>query len=347
MAERDTEWMLRAVELSRNGVGTTSPNPPVGAVIVQDGCIIGEGWHEVAGEAHAERRAIADAIARGNERLLPGSTIYVTLEPCSSHGKTPPCTDAIIERGIKRVVYGVVDPDERHRGQADVILRAASIEVQGGVGEEACREVLRPWLFATEHGRPWVVAKVACTLDARMVRQTERWISDSEALRHSHQLRAASDAILVGGETVRRDNPALTIRTPLVGPSERKQQPLRVVMTRHRESLPADATLFTDEYKERTMVLEDVEDFACMLQQLYREHGVVTLMLECGGKLLREFLERGLVDEWMQDIAPILSGGEAALVPGGFLVPEAHLEQVSYTPVGRDMIVRGLVSRNA
>ena len=345
MAERDTEWMLRAVELSRKGVGTTSPNPPVGAVIVRDGCIIGEGWHEVAGEAHAERRAIADAIARGNESLLQGSTIYVTLEPCSSHGKTPPCTDAIVERGIKRVVYGVVDPDKRHRGQADAILRAAGIEVQGGIEEAACREVLRPWLFATENGRSWVVAKVACTLDAKMVRRSERWISDPEALRHSHQLRAASDAILVGGETVRRDNPALTIRTPLRGPSERKQQPLRVVLTRHRGTLPVNAVLFADEFKERTLVVENVENLAELLQQLYREHGVVTLMLECGGRLLREFLDRGLVNEWMQDIAPILSGGRQAVVSGEFLDVEQQLGQVSYTRAGRDIIVRGLLSR--
>ena len=345
MSERDTEWMLRAVELSRKGVGTTSPNPPVGAVIVRDGGIIGEGWHEVAGEAHAERRAIADAIAGGNEALLPGSTIYVTLEPCSSHGKTPPCTDAIIERGIKRVVYGVVDPDMRHRGRADAVLRAVGIEVQGGIEEAACREVLRPWLFAAEHGSPWVVAKVACTLDAKMARRTERWISDPEALRHSHQLRAASDAILVGGETVRRDNPALTIRTPLVGPSERKQQPLRVVMTRHRDTLPANATLFTDEYKGRTLVVEDVKDFAEFLQRLHREHGVVTLMLECGGRLLREFLDRGLVNEWMQDIAPVLSGGRHDMVSGDFLDVEQRLEQVSCIRAGRDIIVRGLLAR--
>ena len=343
MAERDTEWMLRAVELSRKGVGTTSPNPPVGAVVVKDGCILGEGWHEKAGEAHAERRALADAVERGNADRLSGSTIYVTLEPCSSHGKTPPCTDAIIRHGIGRVVYGVVDPDARHRGKADAILRAAGIEVQGGICREECREVLRPWLFATQQGRPWVVAKVACTLDARMVRCAERWISDPEALRYSHQLRAASDAILVGGETVRRDNPTLTIRTPLTGPSERKEQPWRVVLTRHRESLPADATLFTDEFRARTLVLEDVQDFALMLQRLYAEQGIITLMLECGGRLLREFLNRGLVNEWMQDIAPILSGGAAHAVPGDFLPAELQLEQPSYTRAGRDIIVRGII----
>ena len=343
MEERDTEWMLRAVELSCKGVGTTSPNPPVGAVIVKDGSILGEGWHERAGEAHAERRAIADAIARGQGANLPGSTIYVTLEPCSSHGKTPPCTDAVIEHGITRVVYGMVDPDSRHRGRADALLQSAGIAVQGGVCAEACREVLRPWLFATEHARPWVVAKVACTLDAKMVRCTERWISDPEALRHAHQLRTASDAILVGGETVRRDNPALTIRTPLTAPSERKEQPWRIVMTRHRAGLPADATLFTDEHSARTLVLENVEDYPAMLQRLYAEHGIITLMLECGGNLLREFLDRGLVNEWVQDIAPILSGGAAQVVPGDFLARELHLEHTTFTRAGKDLIIRGIL----
>ena len=343
MAEPDTEWMLRAVELSRKGVGITSPNPPVGAVVVKDGRIIGEGWHEKAGEAHAERRAIADAIARGQGGNLQGSTIYVTLEPCSSHGKTPPCTDAIIEHGISRVVYGMVDPDTRHRGKADAILQAAGIQVQGGVCAEQCREVLRPWIFATEQGRPWVVAKVACTLDAKMVRRAERWISDPEALRHAHQLRVASDAILVGGETVRRDNPALTIRTPLTRPSERKKQPWRIVMTRHRDTLPADAKLFTDEHSARTLVLENVENYPEMLQRLYKERGIITLMLECGGTLLKEFLNRGLVNEWVQDIAPILSGGEAQAVPGDFLANELHLEHTTFTQAGRDIIIRGIL----
>ena len=343
MPQTDTEWMLKAVELSRKGVGTTSPNPPVGAVIVKDGSIIGEGWHEKAGEAHAERRAIADALAKGQGGHLQGSTIYVTLEPCSSHGKTPPCTAAIIEHGISRVVYGMVDPDTRHRGKADAILKAAGIEVQGGLCAEECREVLRPWLFATEHGRPWVVAKVASTLDAKMVRQCERWISDPEALKHAHQLRLESDAILVGGETVRRDNPALTIRTPLTAPSERKEQPWRIVMTKRRDTLPADAKVFTDEHRTRTLVLENVKDYPEMLQRLYKEQGIITLMLECGGNLLREFLDRGLVNEWVQDIAPILSGGAAQVVPGDFLACELHLERTTFTQAGKDLIIRGIL----
>lgn len=343
MPQTDTEWMLKAVEHSRKGVGTTSPNPPVGAVIVKDGSIIGEGWHEKAGEAHAERRAIADALAKGQGGHLPGSTIYVTLEPCSSHGKTPPCTAAIIEHGISRVVYGMVDPDARHRGKADAILKAAGIEVQGGLCAEECHEVLRPWLFATEQGRPWVVAKVASTLDAKMVRQSERWISDPEALKHAHQLRLESDAILVGGETVRRDNPALTIRTPLTAPSERKEQPWRIVMTKRRDTLPTDAKVFTDEHRTRTLVFENVKDYPEMLQRLYKEQGIITLMLECGGTLLREFLDRGLVNEWMQDIAPILSGGEAQAVPGNFLSQELHLEHPTFTQAGKDLIIRGIL----
>ena len=341
MPTGDAEWMQRAVELSRKGLGTTSPNPPVGAVIVKDGRILGEGYHERAGEPHAERRAIADALARGQGAELPGSTIYVTLEPCSSYGRTPPCTQAILEHGISRVVYGAVDPDPRHRGRADAILRAAGVHVQGGFCQAACAAVLRPWLYAVRHARPWVVAKVACTLDARMVRRTERWISDPAALRHAHQLRLESDAILVGGQTVRQDNPALTIRTPLVEPSARKEQPWRIIMTRSRATLPADCALFTDAHRERTLVLEDVQDFPAMLHSLYRERGIVTLMLECGGSLLRRFLEQGLVNEWMQDVAPILSGGAGECLPGDFLPQELHFTRESLVHAGQDIILRG------
>ena len=151
---QDYLWMMRAVELARRGVGTTSPNPPVGAVIVRDGFMLGEGYHEVAGEQHAERRAIDNAYWKGNEQWLKGSTLYVTLEPCSSYGRTPPCTEAIIEAGIRRVVYGAQDPDERHRGKADDILRAHGIEVEHGVCGGVCEILIRPWAWSVQNRRP-------------------------------------------------------------------------------------------------------------------------------------------------------------------------------------------------
>ncbi len=341
--EEDARWMQRALDNARRGLGTTSPNPPVGAVIVREGHLLGEGWHEKAGEPHAERRALADARARGNGEALRGATIYVTLEPCSSYGRTPPCTEAILEAGLARVVYGAVDPDERHRGRADALLRAAGVEVCPGVLREACEAFLRPWMHAVRTGRPWVVAKVATTLDGRLTRRSTRWISGPEALREGHELRLHSDAILVGGQTVRHDDPALTIRTPISPVPAIKQQPWRVVVTQHREQLPASAQLFTDAWADRTVVLEQVTDWEQVLRDLYRERGVVQLMLECGGRLLRPLLEARLVDAWMQVVAPVLSGGDEEVIPGAFLPAEVRLELTRREPCGRDLLLEGLL----
>lgn len=340
---QDYLWMMRAVELARRGVGTTSPNPPVGAVIVRDGFILGEGYHEIAGELHAERRAIENAKWKGNGQWLKGSTLYVTLEPCSSHGKTPPCTDAIIEAEISKVIYGAVDPDERHRGRADEILRAHGIEVVHGVCGEVCEILVRPWAWSVKHRRPWVLAKVATTMDGRMTRRDDRWLSSPKALRNAHQLRAESDAILVGGGTVRMDDPALTIRTPLQAPSPRKKQPYRIVMTYDRSSIPADCQLLTDEYADRTIILENVSDMKAMLEELYSKYGIVNLLLECGGRLLRHFLEEGLVNEWVQDIAPILGGGPAPMVPGDYLKRECKFREEEILACEPDIILRGIL----
>lgn len=334
-------WMQHALQLARLGLGLTSPNPPVGAVIVLNGQVLGEGFHEVAGEAHAERRAIADAYARGNGHLLPGATIYVTLEPCSSVGRTGACTDAIIQEHLGCVVYGSTDPDLRHQGRADALLRAQGIEVYPGLCRDACDRFLRSWFHAIQTGRPWVTAKVATTLDGRMTRRQNFWLSGVETLRHAHQLRLESDAILIGGNTLRTDNPALTIRNPLQTPSSRKQQPWRVVLTNNMLSLPPMATLFTDEYKERTLLWENVKDFRVLLNELYTRYGVVNLMLECGGRLLRRFLEEGLVNEWMQSISPMVGAGPDFLVPGEFLPREFIFQQESLIECERDIIIRG------
>ncbi len=341
-ATSDRTWMERALTLAARGRGTTSPNPPVGAVIVKDGQLVGEGYHLRAGGPHAERRALADAHARGHADLLRGATIYVTLEPCSSHGRTPPCTEGILEAGISRVVYGAVDPDTRHRGRADTLLRAAGVQVEQGLCEDACLRLLRPWLHALQHGRPWVTAKIATTLDGRICRQHERWLSSPESLRYAHQMRLESDAILIGGGTLRADDPALTIRTPLAEIPAEKQQPWRVVLTNDRRNLPAGSKLFTDAHAARSLVYERVNDLRQdVLEPLYRERGVVGLMLECGGRLLRRFVEDGLVNEWVQVVTPILGGGEALAVPGGYLSEEHHLVQESAEHCGADIIIRG------
>ncbi len=341
-SDTDRHWMQRALELAARGLGTTSPNPPVGAVIVQGEELIGEGFHEKAGEPHAERRALADARARGKGEQLRGATIYITLEPCSSYGRTPPCTEGILEAGISRVVYGAVDPDTRHRGRADALLRAAGVQVEQGLCEEECMKLLRPWLFVLEHGRPWVTAKIATTLDGRICRCKERWLSGEESLRYAHQMRLESDAILIGGGTLRADDPALTIRTPLAAIPAVKEQPWRIVLTQDRHSLPQDCKLFTDEHAARSLVFERVEDLRQeLLEPLYRERGVVSLMLECGGSLLRRFVEERLVNEWVQVITPTLGGGGQLAIPGDYLAQEAHWQQEAVIHSGRDIILRG------
>lgn len=336
--------MQLALEQARRGVGTTSPNPPVGAVIVKDGLILGQGYHERAGEWHAERRAIADARAQGNDEALRGATIYVTLEPCSTQGRTPACTDAILEAGITRVVYGAVDPDERHRGRADALLRAAGVDVRPGVEKAACELLLRPWAYAVTHRRPWVLAKVATTLDGRLTRRGERWLSTPETLRYAHEYRLRSDAVLTGGHTVRTDNPSLTVRTPLSPVPPCKRQPWRIVMTRDAHALPADAALLTDEYADRTLIAENVHDLPAYLHTLYRDYGVVQLMLECGGVLLRRFAEEGLINEWAQEICPYLSGGPDAVLPGDFLPSEKELCVEWSQTIGGHVLLRGILA---
>ena len=340
----DEKWMQRALNLARKGIGTTSPNPPVGAIIVKNGQVLGEGYHERAGEAHAERRAISHAREQGYGDDLKGSVLYVTLEPCTSYGRTPPCTEAILESGISKVLYGCVDPDKRHRGRADALLRAHGVQVKGRVCEEACRRLLEPWMYSVELKRPWVTAKIASTLDGRIVRKDNRWLSCEDSLKFAHQMRAESDAILLGGNTVRTDNPSLTIRKPINPLPNCKEQPWRVVLTQHRNELPKDATLFSDKYADRTLVYEDVDDLTCVLEDLYGNYGVVRLMLECGGNLLRTFLEQGLINEWVQIVTPFISGGSSMLVTGDFLTEEKSLNDVEVIPCGRDIIYRGKIT---
>lgn len=340
---QDDLWMYRALSQARQGLGTTSPNPPVGAVIVKDHLLLGEGFHERAGEPHAERRAIANAILRGHEARLKGSTIYVTLEPCSSYGRTPPCTEAIIQCGISEVVYGSTDPDARHRGRADELLKAAGIRVRSGVCKEACDAFLRPWMHAVRFGRPWVVAKVACSLDGRMTRCHGGWLSCPESVKEAHQLRLESDAILVGGNTVRTDNPALTIRTPKSSIPKAKIQPWRIILTRDEKSLPQTAKLLSDDEAQRTIVCENVDHLKSWLESLYQEYGIVQLMLECGGRLLRKFLEQGMINEWVQILTPRIIGGTDEMVPGDYLPTELDFETEYHLSCGRDILIRGII----
>ena len=207
--QEDIEYMRRAIELAERGVGFTNPNPVVGAVIVKSGKVIGEGWHERYGEWHAERNAFKSCM-----RNTRGATMYVTLEPCCHHGKTPPCTEAIIEHEIARVVIGMEDPNPLVGGKGIASLRAAGIEVECGVEEEALREQNRVFLKYITTKRPWVAMKTAMTLDGKIATRTgdSKWITGTEARAYVHELRHRFMAVLVGIGTAVADNPLLNCR---------------------------------------------------------------------------------------------------------------------------------------
>lgn len=342
--DQDARWMNMAVNLAENGIGLTSPNPCVGAVIVHENRVIGTGFHEKAGLPHAERQAIADGMARGNAALFADSTLYVTLEPCSTTGKTPPCTEAILEHRFKRVVYGSEDPNPRHRGAAANILTQAGIRVTRGILKKECDRLIRGFRLNMLEGRPWVIAKSAMSLDGHISRSPVRsqWLTNEQSRSFVHALRAECDAILTGGNTVRLDNPSLTIRKPSRSVSPLKEQPWRVILTRNAASIPADSVCLTDEFRGRTLIVENVLNYLELLQNLYTERKVGTILIEAGGCLVREFLKAGLVDEWVGFYAPIITGGGAESVEGGpFLKREAFLEHPVVSTFGNDVCIRG------
>ena len=329
----DAHWMNLALEEARKGVGKTAPNPPVGAVIVKNGELLGKGWHRAAGQPHAEREALADAANKD----VRGATIYITLEPCSTQGRTPPCTRGLIDAGIARVVYAAVDRNPAHAGRADSLLQAAGIEVVSGVCREEAEKLLRPFFKVRETGLPWIIWKTAMSLDGRITRPPGegQWLTGESARADVQKLRATVDAILTSGETVRRDKPALTIRVPelLAG----RQQPWRVVVSDHPESLSLDESM------ERTLI-RPRGDLAEILRNLASEQGVLTVMVEAGGVFSAALFEAGLIDEVVIYYAPILCGGPSPGLAGAGLKESLHLDEVDFQQFGNDIRVRGIIS---
>jgi diaminohydroxyphosphoribosylaminopyrimidine deaminase/5-amino-6-(5-phosphoribosylamino)uracil reductase len=342
----DVRWMSLALDEARKGVGRTAPNPPVGAVIVKEGILLGKGWHRAAGQPHAEREALADVFRNHGKDAPNGATAYVTLEPCSTHGRTPPCTDGLIEAGIARVVYACVDRNPDHAGRADAIMKAAGIEVLSGVCADEAEKLLRPFFKVRETGLPWVIWKSAMSLDGRITRPPGegQWLTGALARADVQQLRSTVDAILTSGETVRRDNPALTIRIPAL--LEGRQQPWRVVATDKPETMPAGAPLFSDEWKERTLIRPG-HDFEGTLRGLVKEQGVLTVMVEAGGVFSAALFEAGLVDEVVVYYAPMLCGGPSPGLGGMGLKESLHLDEIDFQRFGNDIRLRGVVKRSA
>jgi diaminohydroxyphosphoribosylaminopyrimidine deaminase / 5-amino-6-(5-phosphoribosylamino)uracil reductase len=308
----------RALELAEHGRGTTHPNPVVGAVVVRDGDVVGEGWHERKGEAHAEARALAAA-----GELARGSTLYVTLEPCTNWGSTPPCAAAVIEAGVRRVVIGARDPNPEAAGGVEQLLEAG-IEVELAQGELAfrARQQNEAWLTWMAKGRPFVTYKAAVTLDGRMTLPGSPWISGEPSRRLVHELRAASDAVAVGMETARVDHPQLTARDV-----EAERQPRRLVFG--RRPLPeSELELVTGPLAEE-------------LARLAGE-GVQSLLLEGGSRLATSFLRQGLIDKLLVFVAPVLGGAGPTLF--GELEEPVPLQRLESRRVGEDVLLAAYVN---
>ncbi|HEX3460531.1 MAG TPA: bifunctional diaminohydroxyphosphoribosylaminopyrimidine deaminase/5-amino-6-(5-phosphoribosylamino)uracil reductase RibD [Acidimicrobiales bacterium] len=295
--------MLEAVAAAETVRGRTSPNPWVGAVVVPapggaeaTGAFIGT--TAPVGGPHAEVSALAAA-----GRRAEGATLYVTLEPCAHHGRTPPCADAILAAGIGRVVVGIEDPDPQVSGRGIDFLRRAGVEVDVGVGADRVAEQLAPYLHHRLTGRPWVVLKLAATLDGRIAAPdgSSRWITGEAARADAHRLRARSDAVLVGAGTVRADDPSLTVRLPEGDPDYRAadEQPLRVVLGRAPKGAAVLPALELD--GDLTEVLDELG-----------QRGVIQLLVEGGAGVAHAFQAAGLVDRYVLYLAPALFGGDDA-----------------------------------
>jgi diaminohydroxyphosphoribosylaminopyrimidine deaminase/5-amino-6-(5-phosphoribosylamino)uracil reductase len=330
-SELDHAFMARALALAELGRDTATPNPNVGCVIVREGRVIGEGWHERAGEAHAEIRAL-EACTQSTD----GATVYVTLEPCSHAGRTGPCTRALIESRVRRVVAALQDPNPKVAGNGFARLREAGIEVDIGLMAAQAEELHRGFLHRMRHGRPWMRIKAAASLDGRiaLANGQSRWITSEEARRDVHALRARSCAMLTGIGTVVRDDPELTVRhVPC------KRQPKRVVID-NRLDLPLDAKILSgvpplvltvsgDAQKRAALEAKGAEvvvvqgkegksDLAAVAR-LLGERAFNEVTVETGGKLMGSLLRAGVVDELVLYVAPLILGDTAQAL---FVLPE-------------------------
>lgn len=334
MSALDERFVARAVELAAKGLGTTSPNPVVGCVVLDvDGNVVGEGWHERAGGPHAE----VSALARAGERAR-GGTAYVTLEPCNHTGRTGPCAQALLDAGIARVVFAVPDPGALAGGGAER-LRAAGVEVTGGVLAAEAERVNEAWLTAARSHRPHVTWKFAATLDGRSAAAdgTSRWISSVESREQVHDLRRRVDAVVAGSGTVLADDPHLTAREPDGTSSPR--QPLRVVLDR-RGRVPATAKVHD---AAAATLVSTAATPAELLDDLHGK-GVVSVLLEGGPTLAGAFLAAGLVDRVTAYVAPTLLGaGADALAGTGIttLTDAIGLDVDDVALVGGDVRVSG------
>ncbi|GAB4136050.1 MAG: bifunctional diaminohydroxyphosphoribosylaminopyrimidine deaminase/5-amino-6-(5-phosphoribosylamino)uracil reductase RibD [Planctomycetaceae bacterium] len=370
----DEHWMSRALELATRGMGFVEPNPPVGAIIIsQQGELIGQGFHEQFGGPHAEIQALNHAAGD-----VTGSTLYVTLEPCCHHGKTGPCTTAVISAGIARVVIGTRDPNPKVAGGGIAALQAAGLDVSVGLLEEQAKSLIAPFTKRVLSGLPWVHAKWAMTLDGKIASHTghSQWISSKASREIVHQLRGRMDAIVVGAKTAEVDDPLLTARPSgprvatriVVDPHARL--PLNSQLVKTAKSVSTILAVSEQADSERTAALSvhDVEiltipslpikttgqkqklDLNFLLQEL-AARGMTHILVEGGGELLGSFFDADLVDEVHTFISPKIIGGEKAVSAisgkGKAIIPEqSELKDLEIRQLGVDVYIHGRYARH-
>ncbi|MCF6208742.1 MAG: bifunctional diaminohydroxyphosphoribosylaminopyrimidine deaminase/5-amino-6-(5-phosphoribosylamino)uracil reductase RibD [Ghiorsea sp.] len=352
MVDIHQQWMQMALSEAMKAVGNTHPNPAVGAVIVRDGHVLGKGFTQACGGNHAEVEALQ---AAGD---VSGATLYVTLEPCASQGRTPACTSAIIPAGIQTVVYASSDPNPQMAGGAQV-LADAGIEVVANVCQAEADSLNRPFFHYIQTKMPWVIAKAAISLDGKMATRTQhsQWISGADSRKHAHGVRALCDAIVVGVGTLVHDNPSLTIRDaePIGKPL------LRAVLGKKAPVLFNDCKLLSDEAPSRFYVMQDddnalawrdkgmevivVSDYMEAFKHL-ADSGCLQVLLEGGGKLHAACLEHGISNELLLYQAPLLIGGVDAMSfwhgEGVATMQDAlHIANIERQILGDDMLIRG------
>jgi diaminohydroxyphosphoribosylaminopyrimidine deaminase / 5-amino-6-(5-phosphoribosylamino)uracil reductase len=355
-------WMQRCLTLARQGLGRTAPNPMVGCVVVtQEGVVVGEGFHPKAGEPHAEVFALREAGDRAR-----GATLYVNLEPCNHYGRTPPCAEAVIKAQVARVVVGMVDPDPRVAGGGIERLRQAGIEVIVGVEEEDCLDLNEAFIYRVTHRRPFGILKYAMTLDGKIATATghSAWVTGEAARTYVHHLRAQCGAVIVGTNTVRRDDPQLTSHQV---EDASIPNPIRVIMSRSLQ-LPRIAQLWqidvapTLVFTEQDPTHEIAQHLTdkqvevlhlpsvtpqTVLDVLYAR-GLMTVLWECGGTLSAQAIAAGCVQKILAFVAPKIVGGQAAPSPIGDLglsqMTEAlTLERITLKAIDRDFLISGYV----
>lgn len=330
----DETFMRAALGEARRGIGSASPNPAVGAVLGRHGRVISRGYHRASGLPHAEIECLASAPSGS----LRSATLYVTLEPCSTIGRTPPCTDAIVRAGVGRVVIGATDPNPLHSGRGIDQLRASGIKVTTDVLAAECsrlNEAFNKWIVT---GKPFVIAKCGMSLDGRLTKSPNegRWLTSAVARRHAMQLRSQVDAILIGAETLRRDDPRLTTRG-----IRGARQPWRVVLSRSGK-LPRNAHLFADRFAARTLVYRD-KALRQVLADLGRRE-ITSVLIEGGGNVLGQAFDAQLVDKVQFYLASTITGGPVPAVSGkgaGSTADGAKLSQMRFEKIGPDLVVTG------